>query len=214
MFIEVPKLGDLSWKSRRWTCQNTNSFLTSNGPIGPRWNCSLFPLMSLDRFLSSMFEGSFPDPGIGEIVISCNSHLDRSRWSNTQFIRALGWPPCPQPATLTHEHWCAAKKMETKNSQYMCFFLCVCETSEVSEIQKIDHPGKRKIHENPIFSYMNLLVTFRNPAKMAGSAEWSPRFPFEAWICAQSAAGSSLELEVETPWNWPKMRENDVKSMG
>ena len=125
MFIEVPKLGDLSWKSRRWTCQNTNSFLTSNGPIGPRWNCSLFPLMSLDRFLSSMFEGSFPDPGIGEIVISCNSHLDRSRWSNTQFIRALGWPPCPQPATLTHEHWCAAKKMETKNSQYMCFF-CVC----------------------------------------------------------------------------------------
>jgi hypothetical protein len=151
MFIEVPKLGDLSWKSRRWTCQNTNSFLTSNGPIGPRWNCSLFPLMSLDRFLSSMFEGSFPDPGIGEIVISCNSHLDRSRWSNTQFIRALGWPPCPQPATLTHEHWCAAKKMETKNSQYMCFFfLCVCETSEVSEIQKIDHPGKRKIHENPI----------------------------------------------------------------
>ena len=149
--------------------------------------------------------------GIGEILISCNSHLDRFRWSNTQFSRALGRPPRPQPATLTHEHWRAAKKM--------FFFVCVWNfRSFRNNYKKSVILGSGKSYINPIFLH-ELAGYFQKPNKNGRFRRMVSPVPavwgedlrtVSCW--EQPGVGTGTGFRV-TPLNWP-MRENDVKSMG
>ena len=143
MFIEVPKLGDLSWKSRHVSCSGLF--------IKPNFGWFL-ELVNLPRhFISNVKRSHWsrlklftvPFDELGQIFIQHVLRILPRSWELVKFwYRATHiwidlddqvhnlvarWDDPPSPAGHLNPWTLTRSKKDV-------FFLCVCETSEVSEI--------------------------------------------------------------------------------